>query len=26
VTTPPGSWTTGGGSHAGPSWPNLRIT
>jgi predicted metal-dependent peptidase len=21
VTTPPGSWTTGGKSHAGPSWP-----
>ena len=21
VTTPPGSWTTGGRNHAGPSWP-----
>jgi len=21
VTTPPGSWTTGGSNHAGPGWP-----
>ncbi len=25
VTTPPGSWTTGGSNHAGPSWPTPSL-
>jgi hypothetical protein len=26
VTTPPGSWATGGGNHAEPGWPKPRLS